>query len=43
MGLALLAYIMVSRLMGLRHSAPKPADLNDLRVSRIQLDTSRGS
>lgn len=41
MALALIAYIVLSRLLGLMRVAPKPAELNDLRVRRIQLDAAR--
>jgi hypothetical protein len=41
MGIALIAYIVLSRLLDLFRVQPKPADLNDLRVRRIQLEASR--
>ena len=42
MGLALLSYIAFSRMLSLFRVPPKPAELNDLRVRRIQLDAPRG-
>lgn len=42
MGLALLSYIALSRVISLFRVPPKPAELNELRVRRIQLDAPRG-
>lgn len=41
MGIALIAYITLSRLLEFTRGARKPVDLNDLRVRRIQLEASR--
>jgi len=43
MALALLAYIVLSRAMSLLRVPPKPAELNELRVRRIQLNAPRQS
>lgn len=43
MALTLLGYIAISRIMSLFRVSRKPIELNDLRVSRIQLDVSRGN
>lgn len=43
MGLALIAYIVISRTMALMRPTRKPAELNELRVRRIQLNASRSS
>jgi len=42
-GLALISYILLSRLFGITWIAPRKAGLNDERVRRIQLDNRRPS
>jgi hypothetical protein len=41
MGLALIAYIVLSRMLGFVRVTRKPVDLNELRLRRMQLDAPR--